>query len=357
MTPITPIFPMTPMTASTALPCDPATVDDFLSAPPPSVTEAVARMDSDFMVLGAGGKMGLHVCLMLRKAMEAAGLSRRVLAVSRFGSVNERSQFDDAGIETRACDLCDAAQLEALPALENVIFMAGAKFGTAGQPDLLRRMNVEMPERVANQFSDSRLTAFSTGCVYSFVPVTSAGATEAAETDPVGEYAQSCLGREQAFRRAALEFQTPLTLFRLNYSVEFRYGVLVDIAEKVFQGLPVDVTTGHVNVIWQRDAVARTVLAHEHASSAPFILNVTGPDVLPVRDLAARFGEIFGRTPQIEGSEAPTAWLSDATRATELFGPPETSLDEMISWIAAWVATGQPTLGKPTGFEKRDGKF
>lgn len=340
-----------------ALPCDPAAVDDFLSDPTPAVTDAVSRLDGDFMVLGAGGKMGLHVCLMLQKAMQAAGRSRRVVAVSRFGSVNERSQFDRPGIETRACDLCDSAQLEELPSLENVIFMAGAKFGTSGQPDLLRRMNVEMPERVANQFSDSRLTAFSTGCVYSFVPVTSSGATESAETNPVGEYAQSCLGREKAFRRAALEFQTPLTLFRLNYSVEFRYGVLVDIAQKVFQGLPIDVTTGHVNVIWQRDAVARTVLAHEHASPTPFILNVTGPEVLRVRDLAARFGEILGQTPQFEGTEEPTAWLSDASLAEKLFGPPETSLDEMISWIATWVATGQPTLGKPTGFEKRDGKF
>ena len=340
-----------------ALPCDPAHADDFLSDPTPAVIAAVARMNGDFMVLGAGGKMGLHVCLMLQKAMQAAGLSRRVVAVSRFGSVNERSQFDRPGIETRACDLSDPAQLEALPPLENVIFMAGAKFGTSGQPDLLRKMNVEMPERVAHHFKTSRLTAFSTGCVYSFVPVTSRGATETAETRPVGDYAQSCLGREKAFRRSVQEFQTRLTLFRLNYSVEFRYGVLVDIAEKVFQGLPVDVSTGHVNVIWQRDAVARTLLAHEKASPAPFIINVTGSEVLSVRDLAARFGVLFGQQPKFEGQEAPTAWLSDASLAEKLFGPPETSLDDMISWIATWVATGQPTLGKPTGFEKRDGKF
>lgn len=340
-----------------ALPCDPAMVDDFLSVPTPAVTEAIGRMKGDFMVLGAGGKMGLHVCLMLRKALQASGSSRRVVAVSRFGSVNERSQFDQAGVETLPCDLCDEAKLAALPAIENVIFMAGAKFGTSGQPDLLQRMNVEMPERVAHHFHSSRITAFSTGCVYSFVPTSSTGASETSPTDPVGEYAQSCLGRELAFRHASEEFQTELTLFRLNYSVEFRYGVLVDIAQKVFHGLPVDVTTGHVNVIWQRDAVARTLLAHEHASTAPFIINVTGPEVLLVRDLAARLGELFGTAPIIEGTEAPTAWLNDASLAQKLFGPPETSLNEMITWIAAWVATGQPTLGKPTGFEKRDGKF
>jgi nucleoside-diphosphate-sugar epimerase len=346
----------TPSPLST-LPCDPATVDDFLSRPTPSVIEAVSRMDGDFMVLGAGGKMGLHVCLMLRKALNALNSPRRVVAVSRFGSVNERSQFDGAGVETEACDLCESAKLEMLPSTENVIFMAGAKFGTSGQPDLLHRMNVEMPERVANHFSSSRITAFSTGCVYSFVPVTSSGSSETAETDPIGEYAQSCLGRELAFRRSALEFQTALTLFRLNYSVEFRYGVLVDIAQKVFQDLAVDVTMGHVNVIWQRDAVARTLLAHEHASRAPFIINITGPEVLRVRDLAHRFGEIFGKTPKFEGTEAPTAWLNDASLSHKLFGEPETSLDEMIPWIAAWIATGQSTLGKPTGFEKRDGKF
>lgn len=342
---------------SPALPCDPSTVDEFLSVPTPAVTEAIARMDGDFMVLGAGGKMGLHVCLMLRKAMQANGSSSRVLAVSRFGSVNERSQFDQAGVETLPGDLCDEEKLEALPEIENVIFMAGAKFGTSGQPDLLHRMNVEMPERVAHRFRNSRITAFSTGCVYSYVPTSTPGASETAPTEPVGEYAHSCLGRELAFRRTAEKFQTKLTLFRLNYSVEFRYGVLVDIAQKVFQDLPINVTMGHVNVIWQRDAVARTLLAHEHASAEPFIINVTGPDVLRVRDLAARFGELLGKTPIIEGTEAPTAWLGDAGLSLKLFGPPETSPDEMIAWIATWVATGQPTLGKPTGFETRDGKY
>ena len=339
------------------LPCDPLLADDFLSEPPPAVVEAVSRMNGDFTVLGAGGKMGLHLSLMLRKAIQQSGAKGKVVAVSRFQSLNDREQFEQGGVSTRVCDLCDPAQLEALEPVENIIFMAGAKFGTAGRPDILKRMNIEMPELVAGHFSDSRITAFSTGCVYSFVPVTSRGSSEQSETHPAGDYAQSCLGREQAFRRAALEFSSRLALIRLNYSVEFRYGVLVDIAQKVLNNQPVDVSTGHVNIIWQRDAVAQTLLAHELASTAPFIINITGPETLQVRDLAERFGEIFGHEPTFQGTESDTAWLNDASLSHRLFGPPETSLDEMINWVAAWLKSEQATHGKPTGFEKRDGNF
>lgn len=344
-------------TTTNELPCDPAQVDDFLSEPTSAVIEAIGRMDGDFTVLGAGGKMGLHLCLMLQKAKRLAGGKGKVVAVSRFGSVNDREQFDQAGVPTQVCDLCQPTELEKLEQVENIIFMAGAKFGTAGRPDFLKLMNVEMPEMVANHFNDSRITAFSTGCVYSFVPVTSAGATEESETKPIGDYPLSCLGREQAFRRSALQFSSRLALIRLNYAVEFRYGVLVDIAQKVLRGEPVDVTMGHLNLIWQRDAVAQTLLSHELASTSPFIINITGPQSLRVRDLAARFGAIFGREAIITGEEAGTAWLSDASRAVRLFGEPETSLDEMINWVAAWLQSGQGTHGKPTGFEKRDGNF
>lgn len=339
------------------LPCEPSCVDDFLSEPSEAVVSAVRRMNGDFAVLGAAGKMGLHLCLMLQKAIVRSGARARLVAVSRFSSVNDRRQFEAGGVATRACDLCDPAALKSLEPVENVIFMAGAKFGTADQPALLRRMNVEMPQMVAHHFSSSRITAFSTGCVYSFVPVTSAGSSEESETQPVGEYAQSCLGREQAFRQAALEFGSRLALIRLNYSVEFRYGVLVDIAQRVLRGEPVDVTTGHLNLIWQRDAVAQTLLSHELASTTPFIINITSPEIFRVRDLARRFGDHFDREPVFCGEEAETAWLSDASRARRLFGPPETTMEEMTGWIAAWLQTGGATHGKPTGFEKRDGKF
>jgi len=339
------------------LPCPPEEVDTFLSEPSEAVLAAVKRMNGDFLVLGAGGKMGLHICRMLKRALDQQGRTEQVVAVSRFRSVNDREQFEKYGILTKPCDLCEPAELESLDHADNVIFMAGAKFGTADQPGLLRKMNVEMPEVVASHFSRSRITAFSTGCVYSFEPVTSAGSNEDSETNPVGAYAQSCLGREQAFRRSALQFGTQLALIRLNYSMEFRYGVLVDIAQKVLRDEPVDVTMGHVNLIWQRDAVGQTILSHELASTAPFIINITGAGVHRVHDLAVRFGEIFGRTPTFTGEEAPTAWLNDASRSHRLFGLPETPLEQMIEWVAAWQLQGLKTLGKPTGFEKRDGNF
>jgi nucleoside-diphosphate-sugar epimerase len=339
------------------LPCHPGEVDDFLSIPPPEVIATVGRLGGDFMVLGAGGKMGLHLCLMLQKALQEIGSNRRVVAVSRFGSVNDPGPFEAAGVVARKCDLCDPHELNQLEPVENVFFMAGAKFGTAGRPELLQQMNVEMPARVADRFHPSRITAFSTGCVYPFVPTHSSGPTEDSETTGVGDYARSCVGREQAFLKSAAIHQTRLALIRLNYSVEFRYGVLVDIATKVWADQPVDVSSGHVNVIWQRDAVAQTLRAHERSASPPLIINITGPEVLEVRRLADRFGKIFNKTPRFISKEADTAWLSNSSLSQKLFGRPETSVDEMIPWIAAWLIEGQPTHGKPTGFEKRDGNF
>lgn len=340
-----------------SLPCAPGDVDDFLSRPPPPVVAALQRMHGDWTVLGAGGKMGLHLCLMLHRALREGGSSAKVTAVSRFRSIHDRRLFEEAGVATRTCDLCNPADLARLDPTENMVFMAGAKFGTAGQPDLLHRMNVEMPALVADHFHRSRITAFSTGCVYPFVPVNSRGSSEDSEPAPAGDYARSCLGRETAFRRACETHRSRLALIRLNYSVEFRYGVLVDIATKVLNGEPVDLRSGHVNVIWQRDAVAQTLLAHEYADTTPFVLNITGREVLRVRDLAERFGHCFGRAPVFQSTEESTAWLSDASRACGLFGPPETTEDQMISWIAAWLQDGGAIHGKPTGFEKRDGNF
>jgi len=339
------------------LPCEVSDADWFLSEPPDAVISAVKRMTGDFLVLGAGGKMGLHVCLMLRRALDANGDARRVVAVSRFGQEGSRQEFERFGIETIPCDLSDPDAVNALEVIENVIFMAGAKFGTSGQTGLLKLMNETVPAMVGEKFQDSRITAFSTGCVYSFCPVESGGASETSETEPVGDYAQSCLGREKAFRKVARENGTQVALIRLNYSVEFRYGIPVDIAKKVLAGKPIDVTTGHVNLIWQRDAVAQTLLAHELASTEPFVINITGAGTHRVRDLAARLGGLLGCEPIFSGQEADTAWLSDASLSHRLFGPPETSTGQMLQWIAAWQLADLPTLNKPTGFEKRDGNF
>lgn len=345
------------MSEEAVLPCSPEGADGFLSDPGERVVESLRRGSGNYLVLGAGGKMGLHLCRMLRKGLDRAGVPGRVIAVSRFGSVHDREEFGGAGIETVACDLSDEAQVAGLPLEKNVFFMAGAKFGTAGRPDILQKMNVEMPSLVARHFAGSRITAFSTGCVYAYSRVDSRGSNEESPAEPVGEYALSCLGRERAFERVSLEKGTPVALIRLNYAVEFRYGVLVDIAGKVLRGETIDLSMGHVNVIWQRDAIEYTLLAHERASSPPFILNVTGEGVLRVRDLAEKFGGIFGKAPLFEGSEASEAWLNDASRSHRMFGPPPTDLDQMISWVAAWLQSGLPTLQKPTGYEKRDGKF
>ncbi len=349
--------PSLPSASPLGLPCLPAQADEFLSRPPADVVDAAGRWDGPILVLGAGGKMGLHLSRMLHCAALAAGRRLRVVAVSRFQALRDRESFTEAGIETIAADLSVPEQVEALPDAPIVFFLAGVKFGTSSSPALLEQMNVTVPRLVAARFHASRIVAFSTGCVYPFVSVESAGATEQTPPAPLGAYAESCLRREEAFNASSLIHGTPVALIRLNYAVEFRYGVLVDIATKVLRREPVDVSMGHVNLIWQTDAVAHAIRALELASSPAKPVNITGPEVLRVRDLAERFGRLFGIAPMIVGSEAPTAWLNDAARSHRLFGAPPTSLDTMCRWVASWLLTGESTWGKPTGFEKRDGNF
>lgn len=332
-------------------------MDDFLSAPQPGVAEALARVRGPILVLGAGGKMGLHLSVMVRRALADLGRDDRVVAVSRFRTLRDRDDFARRGVETIACDLTDEAALAALPEAPTVFFMAGVKFGTAGAPELLRQINVEMPRRVAERYRGAHIVAFSTGCVYPFVEPASGGASEDTPPNPPGEYAASCLAREEAFAEGARRWGTPSALIRLNYSVEFRYGLLVDIAQKVLRDEPVDVTMGYVNVIWQSDAVAHAIRALDLVGSPAVPVNVTGPEILSVRDLAARFGALFSHEVRITGTEAETAWLNDASRTHRRFGPPAVSLDQMTRWIAAWLQQDGSTWGKPTGFERRDGRF
>jgi nucleoside-diphosphate-sugar epimerase len=340
-----------------ALPCAPDEIDEFLSRPTAGVIDVLARTRGRILVLGAGGKIGLHLCAMLQRGLDQLGRTERVVGVSRFTTLRDREDFSAFGVETMACDLSDARAVAALPDAENVFFLAGVKFGTAADPALLRQMNVEMPRIVAARFARSRIAAFSTGCVYPFVSPESGGATEDTSLAPVGDYALSCAQREAVFAEQSRRAGTPVALIRLNYSVEFRYGVLTDIATKVWSGVPVDVATGHVNVIWQRDAVAHSIAALELATDLAVPINLTGAATLSVRELAERLGILLGREVTITGREAPTAWLNNAKRAHRVFGAPETSIETMLSWVAAWVAQGGETWGKPTGFEKRDGRF
>ena len=347
--------PPTPL--SSALPCAPEAIDDFLAQPTARVLEVLARTEGPFLVLGAGGKIGLHLSVMLRRALDQLGRKDRVVAVSRFSTLRDRAAFEQRGVETCACDLGDNARLQALPDAPTIFFLAGVKFGTATAPDLLRAINVEVPHRVAEKFARSRIVAFSSGCVYPFVTPASGGAREDTPPSPVGDYAASCVAREQAFTEVAAGHGTPVVLIRLNYSVEFRYGLLVDIAQMVHARRPIDVTTGYVNVIWQNDAVAHSIQALEIAGAPAVPINVTGAETLTVRDLAQRFGAAFNVPVQVVGTEADTAWLNNASHSHRLFGPPHTSVDQMIQWIAAWLQQGGETWGKPTGFERRDGKF
>lgn len=342
---------------NSGLPCSIDEVDWFLSAPQVGAIETFRALEGDVIVLGAGGKMGLHLCLLLKRMLSDLNKSNRLYAASRFSSLNSKSVYEENGIEVFAGDFRDTDFVESLPDCPTVFYLVGAKFGTSDNPELLQQINVDVSARIAERYRDSTIVAFSTGCVYSYVTPESGGAKENSETNPIGEYALSCLERERRFQSASNKFGTSVALIRLNYSVEFRYGVLLDIGQKVLNGEPVDVTMGYVNLIWQNDALNQIIQTLGLADSPAVPINITGPDTVAVRDLAERFGKRLGVAPQFKGEEAETMWLSDSTRSQSLFGESSVNLDTMIGWVAAWLRQGGGTHGKPTGFEKRDGQF
>jgi hypothetical protein len=342
----------------TALPTTDHDIELLLSTPTPGAIAAVKNLPGDFMVLGVGGKMGTTTAVMLRRTLDAAGRrDATVCGVSRFSRAEARQELESLGVRTLACDLADATALAALPSVPNILYLAGQKFGTAGAPGLTWVQNTVVPALVAQRFRDARLVVFSTGCVYPFVPVTGPGANEREPVAFLGEYAATCVGRERVFTHYSSEFGTRVLLYRLNYAVELRYGVLVDLALKVARGEPVDLTMGWLNCIWQGDACARAIQCLELASAQPRILNITGPEKLRIRDLAAEFGRRLGRAPVFTGTEADAAWLSDASESIRLFGLPTVSVSTMMDHIAAHLQSGGRLLGKPTHFETRDGKF
>lgn len=332
-------------------------LDDTLSEPSQAVIETLSRLDGDIVVLGAGGKMGPSLARMAKRASDAASVPRRVFGVDLFPAGDQESLLQSVGIETIRCDLLDPDQLRKLPDARNVVFMVGMKFGATGQEALTWALNVYLPGMVAQKYRNSRIVAFSTGNIYGLTPVTNGGSVETDSPNPQGEYAMSCLGRERIFEHFSHSLGTPMALIRLNYAIELRYGVLVDLAQRVHAGEPVDLTMGHVNVIWQGDAVAMILRAFDHASSPPLVANVAGPEVLSVRRLAEQFGSIMGKPVTFTGAESPDALLSDGQLGYTLFGRPQVSVQRMIRWIADWVMRGGESLGKPTHFEVRNGKF
>jgi nucleoside-diphosphate-sugar epimerase len=332
-------------------------LEELLSRPSPGVIRALEACPGDVAILGAGGKMGPSVARIARRAADHAGEPRRVLAVSRFSSGPLADQLAEAGIEVVRADLTDWASLASLPETPNVIFLAGQKFGTRSLPSTTWVTNTVVPALVADRFRASRIVALSTGNVYPLTPVRRGGSREDDAPGPIGEYAWSCLGRERVLEHASRARGTPMAIVRLNYAVDLRYGVLVDLALKVRNGVPVDVRMGAVNVIWQGDAAAQVVQCLPEAAVPPFVVNVTGPEVLSVRNIAHEFGRLFGRDPVFTGSEAGDALLSNTTRAQSLWGPPSVSASRLIGWVADWVMHGGVTLGRPTHFEQREGSF
>jgi nucleoside-diphosphate-sugar epimerase len=328
-----------------------------LSNPTPGLVETMSRVEGDILVLGVGGKMGPSLAMMARKACNAAGISKRIIGVARFSNPDVAARLHSAGVETIQGDLLDHAFLRSLPDAPNIIYMAGMKFGSTGNEGLTWAMNCYLPGMICERFPTSRIVAFSTGNVYSMTPVSGCGSRETDPPAPVGDYAMSCLGRERVFQHFSEALSIPVLLFRLNYAVEFRYGVLVDLATSVWNREPVDLTTGFFNVIWQPDANAMALQSLEHTGSPAAILNVTGPDVTPVREVCIHYGEIMNREVQFTGTESERAFLNNSAKAFKLFGEPSTTVDEMIDLVAQWVMRDGISHGKPTHFETRDGKF
>ncbi|TMR24814.1 NAD-dependent epimerase/dehydratase family protein [Nonomuraea turkmeniaca] len=329
-------------------------LEERLARPSAGLVDDLGKLDGDIMILGAGGKLGPSL---VRLALNATGGSRRIIAVSRFSEPGLAQALQDEGATVVAADVADERALRDLPDAPNVLFLVGAKFGTQGREHATWFTNAYLPGRVADRFAGSRIAALSTGNVYPLVPVADGGSTEDSPTGPVGDYAMSCLGRERVLTHFAETNRTPMSLIRLNYAVELRYGVLVDLAQKVLAGAPIDLTTGQVNVVWQgyaNEVALRSLLL---ADVPPYVLNVTGPELISVRQAARALGAALGKEPVFTGEEAPTALLSNASRCHRLFGYPKLTPAELIEHTARWVADGGPLLGKPTKFERRDGRF
>ena len=332
-------------------------LDELLSRPSEAVVDLFKRIEGPLAIVGGGGKIGPSLVSMACRARDAAGTDQEIVVVDIFPDPAVSERIAQLGAKAIKCDLLDPDAVGALPMAPNAIYMAGMKFGTTGNPALTWAVNGMLPAYVARHFRDANIVAFSTGCVYNMVPVNSGGSVESDPIEPTGEYSNSCVARERVLEYCSQRYETPMLLVRLNYAVEMRYGVIWDIAQAVHDGEPVDVTMGYLNAIWQGDVNAATLRMLEHTTQPASPINLTGPELLSVREIATRCGEIMDKPVSFTGKEADTALLSNSTRAHEMLGLPRVPAKQVIDWTARWVAAGGQSLGKPTHFQTRDGKY
>ncbi len=332
-------------------------IERELTTPSPALIEEIATLDGDITVLGVGGKVGPSVAIMAQRAVEAAGVDKKVFGVARFSDPAAKASLERAGVTAVTADLTDDLELDAIPDAANVIYMAGNKFGTVGNEHFTWMMNSYLPGRVAQRFRASRIVVFSTLVTYPLADVATGGSRESDPPGPVGEYAASCVGRERMFEHFSRKHGTPVLLFRLGYSIETRYGVLQEIAQAVHDGTPIPLEMGHASVIWQRDVAEYALRSVNLATSPPRALNITGPEIVSIRWLAERFGERFGRAPIFDGHESGTAYVMDGSTLQSEFGYPTTTVPQMIDTVAEWVDAAKPLIGKPTKFQQRQGAF
>jgi nucleoside-diphosphate-sugar epimerase len=332
-------------------------LEEMLSRPSDAAISAMSRLKGDIIVLGVAGKMGPTLARMIIRASEAAGVKRKVIGVARFSNPTEANKLEFAGVQTIKADLLDQSQLDKLPDAPNVVYMAGMKFGSTGNEALTWAMNSYLPGMVAQKYQKGKIVAFSTGNVYGLSPIARGGSLESDALNPLGDYAMSCLGRERIFEHFSRTLHIPMAMIRLNYATEMRYGVLVDLAQRVWRGDEIDVAMGTMNAIWQADANAMSIAAFDHVSSPPFLLNVAGPELLSMRAVAQAFSQCMNKDVKIVGQEANDSLISNGQLGHKLYGYPRVAAGQMIDWIADWTMRGGESLGKPTHFEARDGKY
>ena len=332
-------------------------LEEALSRPTEADVEAMGALEGDLLLIGVSGKMGPSMARLAMRASERAGVKRKVMGAARFSQAGSRDELESIGVETIPCDLLNRQAVEALPDCPNVLYMVGQKFGTSTNQGLTWAINSYAPAVACERYKDSRIVAFSTGNVYPLTPVASGGPTETDPVGPVGEYAQSALARERIFQYFSDLNGTKTAILRLNYAIDLRYGVLRDIADQVMAGKTIDISMGYANVIWQRDANSVALRAFGRVSSPPFLLNLTGADTISIREVATKFGKLLGREPKFAGREAETALLNNAAKCKKVFQAETVTLDWMIEQIAGWIRSGGKSLGKPTHFQERDGKF